>query len=83
LSSEVQKPVASFEISNRDPQWEHWLVYLTRIGKPEQVEAAKAAGTMTVYGSKWPKDDSPPPKIRRQTAGNDITARMIGEGAAK
>lgn len=64
--SEVKRAVSRFEITPTDTSaWAQWLQFLRKREREDLAMLAEAAGTMTTIGSRWPKDDSPLPFIRR------------------
>jgi hypothetical protein len=53
--------------------WQAWIEYLTKCERPDLVDTVNARGEMVVT-SRWPKSDSPLPKVVP-----DYTARKTGE----
>lgn len=64
--SEVKRAVTRFEITPTDTTaWAQWLQFLRKRDREDLAMLAEAAGAMTTVGSRWPKDDSPLPFIKR------------------
>jgi hypothetical protein len=74
---EVKRPAVRFEITSTDPQWQHWMLFIRKRGPPDLEQRAIAAGSMIVVGSRWPKDDSPMPFIKRIGL-TEKSERMMG-----
>lgn len=78
LKSEVQsRALPSHTITANDPQWEHWIVHLRKLGRDDLALRATAAGAITTVGSRWPKDDSPLPFVK-QTGLTEQSKRVAG-----
>lgn len=78
LKSEVQgRALPSHTITANDPQWEHWIVHLRKLGRDDLALRATAAGAITTVGSRWPKDDSPLPFVK-QTGLTEKSEKMAG-----
>ena len=69
-----------YRITESDVQWGDWLRWLNAKDRGDLSQAAKEAGEITVYGSKWPKESSRLPMIEIAAAGlTDLSRRMSGE----
>lgn len=75
--SEVKRPVATFVVTAADPQWEHWMVFLRSREQSQLEQRAIAAGEITTFGSRWPKADSPLPRVK-QTGLTERSKQMAG-----
>lgn len=73
------KAVPTFIIRNFELPWDDWMKWLRARGQDELADAAEAAGTMTVLGSRWPKEGSAPPMVMRTADSGKLTRRMTGE----
>lgn len=76
--SEVKRAVSRFEITPTDTSaWAQWLQFLRKREREDLAMLAEAAGAMTTIGSRWPKDDSPLPFIKRVGL-TEKSERMVG-----
>lgn len=71
----VQKPMAMFTITSADAEWSAWMTYIRACGPDELEERCMASGKMTVFGSRWPKDTSPLPRVAA------VARNVTGEAA--
>lgn len=71
---------AEFRITEDDVQWGDWLRWLNAKDRGDLSQAAKEAGEIIVYGSKWPKDASRLPTVTTPARSlTDLSRRMSGE----
>lgn len=78
--SEVKRALPRFEITPTDTTaWAQWMQLLRKRDREDLVMRAEEAGVMTTIGSRWPKDDSPLPHIRRRSGLTEKSQRMTGE----
>lgn len=75
----VKKSFAAFEVTSSDVSWRDWMRHLGQINRSDLVDAATAAGRMTV-AARWPKADTPLPVIP-QAGLTERSKAMAGEGA--
>jgi hypothetical protein len=76
--SEVKRALSRFEITSADgTAWVQWLQFLRKRDREDLAMLAEAAGCMTTIGSRWPKDDSPLPFIKRSGL-TEKSERMMG-----
>lgn len=79
LRSEVGNRVAITITKTGDgPEWRAWIEWLIAKGMASAAEAAESAGKITAP-SRWPKHDSPIPKISRLQA--SMANRIVGDAA--
>lgn len=76
--SEVKRAAPRFEITSTDTTaWQQWLLFLRNRDREDLAMLAEAAGSITTIGSRWPKDDSPLPFIKR-TGLSEKSKQMAG-----
>jgi hypothetical protein len=70
-----------FQITPADTSWEHWMVWLRDQGRGDLAHDARQLGRITT-SSRWPKDDSPLPRVGKQGGGlTERSKRMAGDAA--
>lgn len=74
----AKKHATSFELTPSDVQWDAWMTLLTDRDRRDLVMAAQEARRMEVFGSRWPSDSSPFPRINGRPA---IEKRKVGDAA--
>ena len=72
--------IPRFTLEAGDPQWDHWRVWLVNKARQDLATQMDQAASIEVYGSRWPKPESPNPKIPRRMA-DTISSRLTGDGA--
>jgi hypothetical protein len=81
LNTSEVKVLSCFTIEACDLQWKPWIDFLTTKARHDVIAAATASQRMTVFGSKWPKPDSPIPKAAKGEFSTltETTKRITGD----
>lgn len=76
-----QQPKAAriFEITDRDPQWQHWVDWF-QANRPDRLDEMEQAGKITAFNARWPFKDCLTPRIEAVNGLSKQTKRIVGEG---
>jgi hypothetical protein len=74
------RALPSHTITANDPQWEHWIVHLRKLGRDDLALRATAAGSITTVGSRWPKDGCPLPIVKPVAGLTEQSKRIANSG---
>ncbi len=69
FGSEGRKAVPSFTVTNSSVQWNAWKAWLIERGRTDLAERMASVREIVVFGGRWPKADSPFPKVQRAEKG--------------